>query len=378
MTTKTDIREETKEKALEQLIATGRTLIEGATGVGKTKMSLDLVAGRKYQTIVVLVPTDTVADSWDKDIEKWYGAGKLPILTVNYRSSHKLPELFMCLGTKCIILDECHHITDLNLESLLRVPDDVDMIALSATVDQEKFELLERLNFKKGIRITTDQAVENDLIVNYKVSVIEFEPDSVQKVIECGKKGEKFMTTEADNLRYLEYKLNNAKRMGYEKNIQFAILQRMHFIKGLPSRINIAKKIIAKIKRDNPSKRLLIFAPTMKVAEELCPECYIHSKSGDEMFNDFVAGKFNHLSSVNMLSEGVNVQADMILVLSSYYKERSTVQQLGRVLRKGADGKEGAMIILCATGTQDEVWVKNSTANLRNVKRFSAKTLGFV
>ena len=376
MKAKTDIREETKEKALEQLIATGRTLIEGATGVGKTKMSLDLVVERKYDTVIVLVPTDTVADSWDKDIEKWYGAGKLPILVVNYRSAHKLLNVFMCLGTKCLILDECHHITDLNLSSLIKLPEDVDMIALSATVDQEKFELLEQLQFKKGIRITTDQAVEHDLIVNYKVSVIEFEPDSVTKNVECGKKGEKFLTTEADNIRYLEFRFNNAKRAGNSKSIEFAIISRMHFIKSMPSRINIAKKVIAKIKRDNPSKRLLIFAPTIKIAEELCPECYLHSKSGQEMFEDFVSGKSNHLSSVNMLSEGVNVQADMILVLSSYYKERSTVQQLGRVLRKGADGKEGSMIILCATGTQDEVWVKNSTANLRNVKRYNAKTLG--
>lgn len=364
-----DIRKEVFLLAKERL-RTGNVLLELATGVGKTKLSLDLAQDYGAVNVAVLVPTDAVGEAWIGEIKKWNS--KLCVTTVNYKSAHKILEFL--IPPDLVIGDEIHHITPLNLQSirLYKCP----IIGLSATVDYEKMELLKELGFERGISVTLDEATEHELVAPYEMSVITFAVNSHDKNMLAGTKQQRWYSTEAQALQHAENRINQAKRSGNPNSIQFAYMHRMRLIRTLPSRITMAQRILARLRSKYPQSRILVFAPDIEQCEAIVPECYYHSKSTSEGFDAFKAGKQQVLGSVNALSEGINVQADIALIVAGLSKERHTVQRLGRLLRRTSDGKLGKAFLLVAEGTQDVTWAESSLAGLTNVKHYKAEKLG--
>jgi superfamily II DNA or RNA helicase len=194
--------------------------------------------------------------------------------------------------------------------------------------------------------------------------------------MEAGNKDTKWMTTEKQALTYADTRISNAKRGGNPTSIQFAFMNRVRLIRTLPSRIEIAKKMLARLKDKYPESKILVFAPDIEQCEAIVPECYYHSKTDSSGFDAFRAGKEQVLGSVNALSEGINVHADIAIIVAGLSKERHTVQRLGRLLRKTAEGKLGKAFLLVAQSTQDEVWAQNSLAGLSNVKYYTSGRLG--
>jgi superfamily II DNA or RNA helicase len=237
-------------------------------------------------------------------------------------------------------------------------------------------ELLETLGFKRGISVGLDKATEHDLISPYEMSVITFPVDSKNKTIKAGSKDKTWLTTERASLDYMETRINNAKRSRNGKAIEFAYLSRTRMIRTLPSRIAIAKKILARLISKYPDSKILVFAPDIAQCEELVPDCFYHSKSDSSGFDLFKAGFRQVLGSVNSISEGITVHADIALIVSGLSKARHTVQRLGRLLRKTADGKLGKAFLLVAEDTQDEKWAEDSLSGLSNVKLYKSTTLG--
>lgn len=366
---KPDLREEIFLIAKERL-QTDNVLLELATGVGKTKLALDLASDYGAKNVTVLVPTDAVAEAWLQEVKKW--DSKLFVTTVNYASAHKV--LNELIPPDLVILDETHHVTERNLEYIIKY--DCPLIALSATVDWEKMQLLRALGFERGISVDLDKATEHDLIAPYVMNVISFPVDDKTPNMIAGGKDKKWYTTEEKSLAYAETRITMAMKTRNENTIQFAYMNRMRMIRTLPSRIALAKKVIERLKAKYPASKILVFAPDIAQCEELVPECFYHSKSDNSGFEAFKAGTQQVLGSVQALSEGINVVGDIAIIVAGMSKERHTVQRLGRILRKTSEGKLGQAFLLVAEGTQDVKWAASSLDGLSNVKYFKAAQLG--
>lgn len=364
-----DLRKEIFLLAKEELKA-GNVLLELATGVGKTKLGLDLSEDYGARNVVVLVPTDAVGEAWVGEVKKW--KSKLNLITINYVSAHKVLELLM--PPDMVILDEAHHVTPRNLESISKYT--CPLIALSATVDWEKMQMLGSLGFKRGISVGLDKATQHDLIAPYEMFAITFKPNGTNKTMKAGSKEKSWWTTEEQSLAYADQRIASAKRSGNAQSIQFAFLNRMRMIRTLPSRIEMAKKMLARLRAKYPESKILVFAPDIEQCEAIVPECFYHSKSDDSGFEAFKAGKEQVLGSVNALSEGINVSANIAIIVAGMSKERHTVQRLGRLLRKTSEGKVGKAFLLVCRGSQDEEWAKESLEGLSNVKYYTAEQLG--
>jgi superfamily II DNA or RNA helicase len=354
----------------QQELKVGNVLLELATGVGKTKLGLDLAEDRGAKNVTVLVPTNAVGEAWIAEVKKWNS--NLFVTTVNYASAHKVLELL--IPPDLVIMDEAHHITERNIEfiALYKCP----LIALSATVDWEKMQLLQAIGFKRGISVGLDKATDHDLIAPYEMFIIKFTPDGTRKLIQAGTKEKSWWTTEKASLAYAETRIDKAKQSHNSQSIQFAYLNRMRLIRTLPTRIETAKRLLTRLRTKFPESKILVFAPTIEDCESIVPECYYHSKSDDSGFEAFKNGTQQTLGSVNALSEGINVHADIALIVAGMSKERHTVQRLGRLLRKTAEGKMGKAFLLVAEGTQDETWAEESTGGLSNVKYYKTSDLG--
>ena len=350
-------------------LKTGNVLLELATGVGKTKLALDLATDFGARNVVVLVPTDKVGEAWVAEVKKWNST--LYVTTVNYKSAHKVPELL--IQPDIVVLDESHHVTELNLASIIHYK--CPLIALSATVDWEKMQLLTKLGFQREISVTLDTASEHELVAPYEMFVIHFPVDKINRNMTAGTKEKSWLTTEADSLAYAEKRIAQAKYSGNKTSIEFAYMNRMRMIRTLPSRISIAKRLLARLLNKYPESKILVFAPDIAQCEAIVPDCFYHSKSDSSGFDAFNAGIKRALGSVNALSEGINVHADIAIIVAGLSKARHSIQRLGRLLRKTKDGKIGKAFLLVADKTQDEVWAEESLSELTNVKHYSSDFL---
>jgi len=371
-------------------------LLELATGFGKTSLALKLLDGRKKNLIVV--PYDSIKDSWKNEDKKWFNGkklGKSDIIT--YQSLHKVKDIY-----DAVVLDECHHITSNNLGYVKDLNSNI--IALSATVDTDKKVLLFELGINKinTIRVTTDSAIDNEVLPDYRMVVWKLNMDYQNKniPIKYSKNGKKqtFYTTEGDNYSYINDNFSKIQQLfyandldpfkmafnkAYVKKVNTGNSDKDKFLKSRgflfsnymrkrkdliyqsPTKKTYINKIINEMRRLN--KRFICFVGTINMCNELSSSTY-HSKMTDDAkikaLDDFNNGVTNELFAVNALDEGVNlkdVEVGIIGQINS--KERRLVQRLGRLLR-GDSEQMNTLYITVLKDTQDEKWFHSATQDI--------------
>lgn len=422
------VMHETKAKVQAEAIARWeragcKGLLALGTGVGKTKVALDVIKklfdryGNNTDVLLV-VPTETLRDKgWPDEAEKWdlSSVYKVSVTAVCYASLPKLQNMDYDL----VILDEAHNLTELSATFFTNNTYD-RVLGLSATPpsDPEKQAILNPICptiFTYGI----DDAVEDEVVADYGVIVVQIPPDSKTKNIPGGTKAKPFKTTEAKNYEYLTKRLETlgkeirkiedsiddalrsvelaisnrdtikassdstlhevdcaqdlvlsaeadltlAKKALTSKEIQHrkVVGQRMRLIYGMESKTKVAKKLMEQLL---PKGRTLIFAGSIKQCEDLCGKYVYHSKTDDTYLTKFKNKEISYLGAVNALNEGVNIpDLDYGIIVQANSNERHTVQRIGRLCRL-RDGHKAKIYLLVSMGTVDEKWVKNAICAL--------------
>ena len=328
-----------------------------APRVGKTRMIIDLIKRDKYDSILWVTPSAELAD---KDIpaefETWKAKRYIKRLTTTtYKSLHKVVGFY-----DMIILDEVQHLTENNATNLLsRDLDRISILGMTGTPTkhEDKQDLYSKLKLRSLYKIDLNKAVDIGLLADYKINVVTVPMESVEKTVEAGRVGNKFMTTESSNYAY--HSLNVEKAIGGPPNrLMFAILARMRMIKNSPTKFKVATHLL-----DRLYGRKLIFASTIKQAEGLSKYTY-HSKTNGDDLRDFKSGKINNLALVNAGGTGHTYKdvKHLVLVQADSDKNGLTSQKIARTLL--SQGKYKATIwIVCLLGTQDEKWIASTLGN---------------
>lgn len=324
-----------------------------ATGSGKTKIGVDAAVEVKDE-ILIVTPTTKLRDvRWKDEFDAF---GHSDIYKNVERSCYVSINKLKGKHYKLVILDEAHHITPLNYNFF--ISNKVDrVLALTATPprDELKQDLLKSIA-PIVFRYHLDDAVEEKTVSPYEINVVEF-PLDVRRNYEVKTKKHQFKTSESANYAYLSNKIMN---LPSEVKFVVGVLPRMRFLYDLPSKLPIAKKILDDHVKD---QRCLIYAGSIKRAEELCEHTY-HSKGGDKDYWDFVKGKINRLASVQMLNEGEDLPSiDTALITAFNSNPRNLIQQIGRCVRY-RPGHKATIWILCSMGTQEEKWLEAATREL--------------
>lgn len=340
-----------------------RVLCQVATGVGKTKIAIEL-ADVNQEPWQILVPKVPLIKTWEDEMAKW-GAEELlsKVKIICYASAHKLIP-----GNNNVILDEAHRVTDRTLPFIKAFVGTGKLIGLSATVPLKKLLLLEQLGITRDniVKYNLDTAVDDDIIADYEIKIIQFALDAVTKNVQGGRKGAYFMTTEQQSYAYADQQLRQAIYAGNPMFIKFKTLARMRAIYNLPSKITLTEEILKAIPED---KKVIIFCGSIAHADLICKHRY-HSKTSTKDYEDFCAGNINRLSVVQSVSEGVNIpNLDYAILMQVQSDSLHLVQKLGRLLRKSDDPeKVGKAIMLECVSTQDSKWVHNAIAPLDKSK----------
>ena len=388
-------REELNSQAIELLKTNNNIAIQAATGVGKSKIAIDLcyeMAAQQIAPLSVLLVVAEIAhiDNWNAEFIKWNWAwGQVTVICYaslkNYRNTE----------WDTIIFDEAHH---LGSELRLDVFDTLRSrwkIFLSATL---KDSLIGRLEESCGpiatIKMRLQDAFDADILPEPKIKLIELTLDNIvvnQTIIEEWGRKDKRLTAEctfADRWKYLRDKkrIPNGRLIIHctQKQKYDYICEKYEFYKKRymccrneaiknkwlqlgntrkkylgTLKTEVAKKLLKKLK----NKRFICFCTSIEQAEALGGINAVHSKKKDrfDIIDRFNNKEISSLFAVGMLQEGINlkdIQAGVIVQLDG--EERAFIKKFGRTLR--ADSPE--QYIIYFKDTRDEEYLAKALENI--------------
>ena len=291
------------------------------------------------QWTLIVVPKLVLIENWKKEIKKWgYDEKNFDFVTYNSIGDK--------IGTfyKNCIMDEAHHITD-RVKQILNCmkPQVENWFFLSATIKQDLRYYLQMAFDAKLIKKDMADAIDEGKIPEPVVYLIPYELDNVKRNINITKHIKKSIFMKKYTQR--EYIDDLERLITWYKNKVMATdnpklkvrwlsecLKRNKELSRFKERYTV--KILDLLKR----KRVLTFCCDIGQTEALGKH-YINSKSKDSIknLNDFNDGKINHITSCNILAEGVNLvncEYGVFNFLNS--SNLLIVQKLGRILRHKA------------------------------------------
>ena len=355
-------REEVFQECLTKIDNTKFLLLELATGVGKTKISLDLVnhlAATKYKgkkvSMLLLVAKTVHKQTWKDEMKKWGGVEVDTLTTECYESLKKHQYEYYDI----VVADEAHHLNSDKRLDMLKTLSFGNLIGLSATIPQ-KLKMYFRYEYHAEV-VSCDlvKAIDSEILPEPKIVLLPLQVDAVNptETIELNPKtkGKVYYGDFSKLWSYRKMKvhaiitctpkqklgdMNNqilfAKnryqrtRQDYLRNKWlFDCGERIKFLANLKN--DIVKAILHKLAKE----RCITFCKTIEQAETLGKYC-IHSKNpnSDDIYNAFNAKNINHIASVNVLNEGANLVDCKYAVFANYSaSEICSAQRLGRSLR---------------------------------------------
>ena len=358
-----DNREEVKKEILDSLKSPPHGIYLLSPRIGKSSIAIAIIKKFKFKSILWVTPSTQLRDvDIPDEFVKWKAKSYLSKTTIIcYSSLSDLKGEF-----DLVIKDEIQSITPNNAEPFFNKNIKYKYIlGLTGTMPKhdEKLVLIKKLGLNILKEITIDDAVESNMVADYRIKVLEVPLNNTDKNIVAGTKIKSFNTTESASYDYLSKQIARMMFVTDKKRLQFAILNRLRFIYKSPTKLETAKKLIKYLKG-----RKLVFCGGIEHAEELSPYTY-HSKTDKTHLTQFLNEEIDLLACVNAGGTGFtykNVE-HFIVVQADSNKSGQFLQKVSRSILLQPD-YQASIWIISLQGTQDEVWVTNALADLDQSK----------
>lgn len=341
-------------------------ILEISMRVGKGRITIEQIKRENCKSILWVTPSTTLRD---KDIPeefiKWGADNYLERTTVICYSSlakHKG-------NYDKIILDECHALTEANVEPLFNGSITYNSIlGLTGTMPKipEKLELFGLLKLKVLKEISIEDAVDLDLVSDFKITMLETTLNATDKYIKGGTKAKPFMTTERATYSYLDKQCRYAFATRNDVLSKIFISKRMHFVYNLPSKIEATKKLLKSFKK---GERTIIFAGSIGSSKLIHANTF-NSKTDNANIEAFKAGDINTLVLVKSGGTGHTFKNVHNIIITQVDSNKSGLvsQKFGRGLLKNDDGSIVNIYIIYCKDTVDEKWALRAIEDRDNDK----------
>lgn len=339
----------------------GKGILALATGVGKTKITIDYINGEPgIIDILWVVPTVELRDTEvNKEFTKWCKRKDVNLTLSCYNSIKKLN------GNKydLIVLDEGHELTPAREEALNNITYS-RLLLLTATPphEKDKKQIIENLGLKIIHEIDLEEALNKGLISNFEINVkyLKLDRNDNLKINYIKNKKEfSFLSSEYKQYQYWTDQINTKEKMmmPVSKHLRFG---RMRAIHNAPSKYMSAIELIHSFGKN---KRILIYGANIAQVEKLSKHVY-HSKTNSASLKLFKENKINKLGVVNALNQGANVGVvDEIVIVQLNSNPRHLIQRIGRGIRFKS-GHKCRITVLVYKDTVDEEWFNIVISNL--------------
>lgn len=345
-------------------------LFEMATGSGKTLMALKVLNKRTkiHDKVLIVVPRLVLIDEWKKEIKKWGYSRYLPNITfVTYVSFPKMAGFW-----NTIIFDEVHHLSERCREALTAFTF-INSLLLSATVGRNlKKEIISLFKPLKIFRISTREAINDGVLPDPRVILIPLSLDRKRETYEIVKnkgKGSPIVIQYKDKWKYKSYKGEvhikctqgqyyddmSSLIQWYKNKIHIPAMKNLYLhkcgerLKWLSSeKTGLVYSILLELRH----QRTITFCSSIIQTEMLGKYCInSNNPNSQKHLTNFNEGKINHITCVDMLTEGANLASCKVGIFAGLNSsQRIIIQKLGRLLRH----EEPVIILPYYIGTRDD------------------------
>lgn len=362
-----------QQEALDAWKQQRRGVVVLPTAAGKTYLAHMVIAATPRRTLIT-VPTLDLMHQWYADLEAAFpgvevgllGGGsrdRTPILVATYDSAAIYAE---DLGSQyaLLICDECHHLPSDFHRCIAEYSISPYRLGLTATPErtdgrhEDLDELLGPVVYRRTAAELSGTALAPYQVVQLKVKLNQEERDRYDSL----------QQQRNDFLKASNIWLSSAQ--GWQRFVQasaqspagrramIAHREAKNIALGTAGKLSLLEKLL----KQHYPERTLIFtndnATVYKISQEFLIPAITHQtpvKERHTILQKFRGGDYSVIVVSHVLNEGVDVpDARIAILLSGSGSTREYIQRLGRVLRKGNDGKVALLYEVVAEQTSEE------------------------
>lgn len=380
--------ERQKECVRNWIINRCRGTVVGSTGFGKTRVAfiaiLKLLSQHPEYQIIVIVPTTTLLEQWNKEIDERGLSLNVHVYVINSAIKTNL----QC---DLLVIDEIHRIPADSFLNIFKICKYKFILGLTATFERlDGKEKLLNQYCPKCDEVSLIECIANGWVSKFKEYVVLINVENIDEYMDMNKEfisHFEYFSFNWDLINKLTGKNGFIARTQYAKllcqqssksdytqtlkDISYHVMgfmrtlqKRKSFINNHPKKIEIAKKIL----KARSNKKCIVFSGNVKMASSLDIENVYTGKTSKKrsktMIEDFNSGKFNALSTCKKADEGLDVQGlEVGIVIGTSSSQISSSQRLGRVIRAEQYDKKAELFNIVIRGTVEEKWVSKSHEN---------------
>ena len=332
-----------------------RGIVLASVRSGKTRILLtairELSDNDLDTTILVSTPQVDIMHSWREECEKlnYYPN----IQYCNFKSLHKIEDN----KYNYVVFDESHAIPLVNILPIVsKIVKNNDKVILASGTYSE--DTLLNLKFSTGLQqivnYTTDNAINDGIVNNFKVEVHLFELDNVKSVQFGGLK--KWYSTDYKECQRYSKKIKNL----VDKEKMIVGLFRMKMINSCQSLIRVVQQWI----KDNSDKRFILFTGDEKVGINYNIPMFNSKSKNNDVLKDFQEYRCNSLCLIKKGGTGVTYEGLNTILITDINSNSETLEQrCGRSLLFEED-KESVIHIFCSTEEFQINWLNKSLKSI--------------
>lgn len=355
-------REEVNNLALSKIDGTKCLILELITGMGKTKVAIDLinhVCDRVFRneeeptTILILVAKTVHKQTWRDEIEKWGGIKSDYITIECYESLKNYENSYFDI----VVADEMQHLSDVRLEILETIHINESFIGLSATIKKDMRDYFIYNYNAEVIKCGLREAVEDEVLPEPTVYLLPLSLDTTDYTYKVKKFGVMRITTQKGYYDSISSLIEWYKNKYFNsRNERIKNLWLSTAGKRLKWCAEQKETLVLSLLDKFRNYKTLTFCSSIEQSERL-GKYNITSKNKAsvknlEMFN---LNKIKHITACNILNEGVNLTNCRIGIFCNLNSSEIVVKQrVGRILRH----KSPIIIIPYFKGTREEELVE--------------------
>lgn len=332
-----------------------RGIVLASVRSGKTRILLTAIREMSDNdldiSILVSTPQVDIIHSWIDECKKLVYYPKIEYC--NFKSLYKVQDN----KYDYIVFDEAHTIPLENtLPIVSKIVKNNDKVILASGTYSE--ETLLNLKFSTGLKqivnYSTDDAIKDGIVNDFKVEVHLFKLDNTKSVQFGGSK--KWYSTDYKECQRMTKKVDNS----FGKDKMVAALFRMKMINSCQSLIRNVKKWI----EDNPDKRFILFTADEKVGMNYNMPMFNSKSKNNDVLKDFQEYRSNSLCLIKKGGTGVTYEdLDTILITDINSNSETLEQRCGRSLLF-EEGKESTVHIFCSLEEFQMNWLNKSLESI--------------
>lgn len=334
-------RKEVQELALSKIDRAKYLILELITGMGKTKVAIDLInhiCGRVFRndesptSILILVSKTVHKQTWKDEIEKWGGVKSDYITIECYESLKNYENSYFDV----VVADEMQHLSEARIDVLETIHINESFIGLSATIKRDMRDYFIYNHKAEVIKCGLKEAVEDEVLPEPTVYLLPLTLDTTNYTYKIKRFGRDIITTQKGYYDSVSSLIEWYKNKYFNsRNERIKNLWLSTAGKRLKWCAEQKEALVLSLLDKFRNYKTLTFCSSIEQSERL-GKYNITSKNKAsvknlEMFN---LNKIKHITACNILNEGVNLTNCRIGIFCNLNSSEIVVKQrVGRILR---------------------------------------------